>query len=45
MKFVKGMMAGMVISAGVAMVCAECTMGSNKMMKQGKKLMKKMGIN
>ncbi len=44
MKFVKGMIAGMVISAGAALVCAECTMGPNKMMKQGKKMMKKMGL-
>lgn len=44
MKFVKGMVAGMVISAGIAMACAECSMGSNKMMKQGKKMMKKIGI-
>ena len=44
MKFIKGMMAGMVISAGVAMAYAEYTMGTNKMIKQGKKLMKKMGM-
>lgn len=44
MKFVKGMITGMAISAGVAMVCAEMSMGSNKMMKQGKKMMRKMGI-
>lgn len=44
MKFVKGMVTGMVISAGIAMAYAECTMGTNKMMKQGKKMMKKMGI-
>ncbi len=44
MKFVKGMITGMVISAGAAMIYAECTMGPNKMMKQGKKMMKKMGL-
>ena len=44
MKFVKGMVTGMVISAGIAMACAECNMNSSKMMKQGKKMMKKMGI-
>ena len=44
MKFVKGMITGMAISAGVAMAYAEMTMGTNKMMKQGKKMMKKMGI-
>lgn len=45
MKFVKGMITGMAISAGIAMACAECTMGTNKMLKQGKKLMKKMGMS
>lgn len=44
MKFVKGMITGMVITAGAAMICAEYTMGSNKMLKQGKKIIKKMGI-
>ncbi len=44
MKFVKGMITGMAIAAGAAMLCAECTMGPNKMMKQGKKMMKKMGL-
>ena len=44
MKFVKGMITGMVLTAGVAMVCAECMVGPNKMMKQGKKMMKKMGL-
>ena len=44
MKFVKGMITGMIITAGAAIVCAECTMGSNKMVKQGKKMMKKMGL-
>lgn len=44
MKFVKGMITGMVITAGVTMICAEYTMGTNKMLKQGKKMMKKMGI-
>ena len=44
MKFVKGMITGMVITAGAAMMYAECMVGPNKMMKQGKKMMKKMGL-
>ena len=44
MKFVKGMITGMVLTAGVAMACAEYTMGTNKMLKQGEKMMRKMGI-
>ena len=44
MKFVKGMITGMVITAGAAMLCAECGTSSNKMIKQGKKMMKKMGL-
>ena len=44
MKFVKGMVTGMIISAGIAMACAECNMNSNKIMKQGKRMMKKIGI-
>lgn len=44
MKFVKGMMTGMLISAGAAIMYAEYTMGPNKMMKKGKKVMKKMGL-
>ncbi len=44
MKFFKGMITGMVISAGAAMVCMEMTMGQRKMLKQGKKIIRKMGI-
>ena len=44
MKFVKGMMTGMLISAGAAIMYAEYTMGPNKMMKKGKKVMKKIGL-
>lgn len=44
MKFVKGMITGMVIAAGAAMLCTECMAGPNKMVKQGKKVMKKMGL-
>ena len=45
MKFVKGMIAGMVIVAGATMMCNEIgSHSSSKMMKQGKKMMKKIGI-
>ena len=44
MKYVKGMLTGMLISAGVAMVYAECSMGTNKMLKKGKKMMRRMGM-
>ena len=44
MKFIKGMIAGMMISAGAAFACAEYCMGTNKMMKKGKKFLKKMGV-
>ena len=45
MKFVKGMIVGMVIVAGATMGWNEM-MGckSNKMLKQGKRMIKKMGI-
>ena len=46
MKFVKGMIAGMVITVGATMMCNEFQ-GSykpNKMLKQGKRMMKKIGI-
>ena len=45
MKLIKGMLIGGMISAGLVMMYGD-TMGFNrhKMMKQGKKLMKKMGI-
>ena len=36
MKFVKGMITGMIITAGAAMVYTEYTVGPNKMLKQGK---------
>lgn len=44
MKFVKGILVGGMISAGIVMMYGE-TMGFNKkkMMKQGKKMMHKMG--
>lgn len=45
MKFVKGMIAGMVVALGATMLCEEMTgHSSNKMLKQGKKMMKKIGI-
>lgn len=44
MKFIKGMVTGMVICAGAAAIYAEYSMGPNKMMKKGKKMMKKLGI-
>ncbi len=45
MKFVKGMIAGMVIAVGATMMYGEIQgHGSNKMLKQGKRMMKKMGI-
>lgn len=45
MKFVKGMVMGTLISAGVVMLYNEKnTMRKNKMMKKGKQFIKKMGI-
>lgn len=45
MKFVKGMMIGTLISAGVLMMYAEnSNMNKKKMMKKGKQIAKKMGI-
>ena len=44
MKFVKGMMTGMLLSAGAAIMYAEYTMGPTKLMKKGKKEMKKIGL-
>jgi gas vesicle protein len=45
MKFVKGMLVGGLISAGVAMVCAG-TMEQNKkkVMKKGKQFARKLGL-
>ena len=45
MKFVKGMLIGGIVTAGVAMMYSEA-MGDNKrkMMKKGKKFAKKVGI-
>lgn len=45
MKFVKGMIMGGILTAGVAMVYAETMEESKrKMMKKGKKLARRMGI-
>ena len=45
MKFVKGMLFGTIVSAGLAIAYTE-TMGQNKkkLMKKGKQMIKKMGI-
>lgn len=45
MKFVKGMIFGTMVSAGIVMAYTE-TFGKNnkKMMKKGKQMIKKMGI-
>jgi hypothetical protein len=45
MKFVKGMMLGTIISAGMIIMYNEnSTNGKNKMIKKGKKMAKKIGI-
>lgn len=45
MKFVKGMILGTMLTAGVAMMYSEGMMPSKKkMLKQGKKMARKMGI-
>lgn len=45
MKFVKGMVIGTLLSAGVAVMYTEAMKGSRrKMMRKGKQLVKKLGI-
>lgn len=44
MKFVKGMILGTCISAGAFMLYSENNKKAKKMMKQGKKMIKNMGI-
>ena len=45
MKFIKWLIVGTAISAGAWMIFSETTKsGKNKMMKQGKKFMKNMGM-
>lgn len=46
MKFVKGVMIGGLVSAGIVMMCSESNLGMNKkkMIKKGKQWVRKMGI-
>lgn len=45
MKFVKGILVGSMLTAGIAMMYADnMGLNKNKMMKQGKKLAKKIGM-
>ena len=45
MKFVKGMLVGVLISAGVAMMCSDAMEPSKrKMVKMGRQFARKMGI-
>lgn len=44
MKFVKGIILGTVLSAGVALVYSESSMNKRKIMKKGRKIAKKIGI-
>ena len=45
MKFMKGMLIGGIVTAGMAMIYAETMgQGKKKMMKKGKKKKKRMGI-
>lgn len=44
MKFVKGILIGTVISAGVALMYSEGSMSKRKVMKKGRKIAKKIGI-
>lgn len=45
MKFVKGMVVGTLMSAGIVMLCSETmTSPTTKMIKKGKQFCKKMGI-
>ena len=45
MKLVKGMLIGGMISAGIVMMCGETIdCNKNKMLKKGRKLIKKMGF-
>lgn len=45
MKFVKGMLVGTLVSAGIVMMCTESMSGGrNKMIKKGKQFARKMGI-
>ena len=44
MKFAKGMIIGGMITAGIMMMYTDNNMGTKKMMKKGKQLIKKMGM-
>lgn len=44
MKFVKGLILGTVLSAGVAIAYTESSMNKRKIMKKGRKLAKKIGV-
>ncbi len=44
MKFVKGMVLGTMLTAGVAMMYSEGIMDPKKIMKKGKKFAKKIGM-
>ncbi len=44
MKFVKGILIGTVISAGVALMYSESSMSKRKIMKKGRKIAKKIGM-
>lgn len=44
MKFVKGVIVGTIVSAGVAMMYVDGQMSKRKIMKKGRKIAKKIGI-
>ena len=44
MKFVKGMLIGTVVAAGVAMLYTDGMINKKRMMRKGKQIMKKMGM-
>lgn len=45
MKFVKGIFVGSLLTTGVIMVCTDTNMfNKNKLMKNGKKIIRKLGI-
>ena len=45
MKFIKGMVVGTLVSAGIAMMCTETMMtGKGKMIRKGKQFAKKLGL-
>lgn len=42
MRFVKGAIVGSLVTTGVVMICKETGMNKKKMLKQGRKMLKKM---